>query len=142
MTPTSWAVTFALVCTGVIVLQVRARPLVGVGTAVVSLLGLGMASTHSNIETIGLLVSPVMGVLACQAARDPRVESGRLVVIAFAPVIQLAIQFDRWLIAVPGMAALALVSGSRSSWLRRALVVIAVAPTALVSALLLLKVVP
>jgi hypothetical protein len=135
-------VIFALTSAGVIVLQVWVRPLVGVGTAVVLLLGLGLTSTHSSAETVGLLFSPVMGVLACQAARDPRVESGRLVVIAFVPIVQMAIQLDRWLIAIPGMAAMALVSGSRWSWLRRALVVIAVAPTALVSALLLLKLVP
>jgi hypothetical protein len=104
------------------------------------LLGVGIVSTYSSIETLGLLFSPVMGVLACHAARDQRVEPGRTVVIALAPIVQLAIQLDRWLIALPGMVALALIS--RSPLLRRALIFFAVAPTAAVATLLLLKLVP
>jgi hypothetical protein len=136
LTAQAWLIAFATTGPLAVLLQPLLRPRLGISIAAAILLALALASSLPGTETIGLLFVPAMGAVACHAIRR-RLESGMVIAIAWAPVVQILVQAEGWSLAVPALAGLALVSRLRRPCPLSLLVAGVVAPTAVVAILLL-----
>ncbi len=138
----SWSIGFA--AAGLIALpaQLLARPSVGTGLGVVLLFALAVTSAHSTTETLAFLFVPLMGLLACRAARARHLESGKVIAIACVPVVQLLVMMENWVMVVLALGMLAAISSVRRPLPISLVVGLATAPTVLVSVLLMAGVLP